>query len=392
MTTKKINQVLLFLLFLFLPTQLGKHFFFDFSYLHGVRVDYLAPTIYLTDIIIFLLVILNLKKILLLGRNKKILLILILFLINIFFSLSIPTSIYHLIKIIELAALVVIVKKNKLPEKKVLAAFLAGGLIEFFLAVLQLINKHSLQGIFYFLGERRLTLSTIGVAKASLSGIEILRPYATFSHPNSLAGFYLLLYFYFLTNKKMGSFFLLKYLFLLVSSLIIFFSFSKTAIITYLILNTLYFILNTKNKCRPCTMAKILIPLIIATIFLTAKTDPLTLAKRLTLAKNSLTIILKRPLTGTGLGSYLLAQSSFPSTYFDLLNQPVHNIFLLLIAEAGLVIIAVIIFFMKDLSKKLIQKKYLYLILTIVITGFFDHYWLTLEQNFLLLGVVVGLL
>ncbi len=392
MTIKKLNQILLFLLLLLLPTQLGKHFFFDFSFINGVRVDYLAPTIYLTDIIVSFLVILNFKKILLWTINKKILLILVLLLVNVFFSLSIPTSIYRLIKIIEFVALAVVVKKNKFPEKNVLIAFLAGGLVELLLTVLQLINKHSLQGIFYFLGERQLNLSTLGVAKASLSGVEIMRPYATFSHPNSLAGFYLLLYFYFLTNKKLSKYFLLKYLFLLVSSLIVFFSFSKTAIITYLILNTLYFILDTRNKCRPCAIAKILIPLVLATIFLTAKTDPLTLAKRLTLGKNALVIILNRPLTGTGLGSYLLAQSSFPSLYFDLLNQPVHNIFLLLLAEIGLVTAAVIIFFMKDLLKKFGRKKYLYLILVIVITGFFDHYWLTLEQNFLLLAVITGLL
>ena len=56
-----INKILFFLFLLFLPTQLGKHFFLDFSYLSGVRVDYLAPTIYLTDTIIFLCAIANSK-------------------------------------------------------------------------------------------------------------------------------------------------------------------------------------------------------------------------------------------------------------------------------------------------------------------------------------------
>ena len=39
-----------------LPSQLGKHYFFSFSYLSGIRVDYLAPTLYMTDIIAIILI------------------------------------------------------------------------------------------------------------------------------------------------------------------------------------------------------------------------------------------------------------------------------------------------------------------------------------------------
>ncbi len=50
-----IVPFILFLFFLLLPTQLGKHFFFPVSFIAGVRIDYLAPTLYTTDILFFLL-------------------------------------------------------------------------------------------------------------------------------------------------------------------------------------------------------------------------------------------------------------------------------------------------------------------------------------------------
>ena len=81
-----INKTLSILFLLLLPTQLGKHFFFDFSYLSGVRVDYLAPTVYLLDVTVFLLAIVNLKIVFKFFRNKKVLISLFLLMINVLFS------------------------------------------------------------------------------------------------------------------------------------------------------------------------------------------------------------------------------------------------------------------------------------------------------------------
>src|SRR5580692_2023869 len=50
-----IESLLLSLFFLFLPTQLGKHFWPDFSIVSGIRIDYLSPIIYVTDILVVLL-------------------------------------------------------------------------------------------------------------------------------------------------------------------------------------------------------------------------------------------------------------------------------------------------------------------------------------------------
>jgi len=386
-----INNILSILFLLLLPTQLGKHFFFDFSYLSGIRVDYLAPTVYLLDVIIFLLAIVNLKIVLKFFNNKMVLSGLFLLLINIIFSQLPEISFYWFIKIIEFLIIFSLSKKiiMTIKEKSILIILLLSGLFELFLSIIQFVSKHSVQGIFYYFGERLLTLSTPGVAKATMQGVEFLRPYGTFSHPNSLAGFFLLLYFFVLTAKKFNRHLVLKYLFLLTSSLLIFISFSKIAIISYLILNTAHFILNKKINCRFCKITRLSVIFLISLIFLQATTDPLTISKRIELVKNSINIILHHPIQGVGLGSYLVEQAKFSSKFYLFFNQPVHNIFLLFFSELGLIIGGIIIAFSLFSIRKLIKWSP-YLILAIGMTGFFDHYWLTLEQNFLLIGFVTG--
>lgn len=390
-----INKILFFLFLLLIPTQFGKHFFLAFSYLSGVRVDYLAPTIYLTDIIIFLLAIANSKIVFKFFKNKKILISLFFLLINILFSRLPIISFYWFLKTIELLIIFFLAKKilTTLKEKYILIALFISSLFQLFISLTQLINKHSVQGIFYYFGERLLTLSTPGVAKASIQGAEFLRPYGTFSHPNSLAGFFLLLYFFVLTYKKFNRYLAIKYLLLFISSILVFISFSKTAIACYLILNTYHLLLNTKLNCKICKIARIIVVFIVSLIFLSATTDPLTVNKRIELMKNSIEIIFKNPLLGVGMGSYLIAQAKFSSKFYLFFNQPVHNIFLLFIAETGLIIGGFILYqLINRLIRAHLKKEQWILIFVIIFTGFFDHYWLTLQQNFLLMGLVMGVI
>jgi len=389
---KKINNFLFFIFLFLFPTQLGKHFFLPFSYLSGVRVDYLAPTVYLTDIIVFLLVIVNFKIILNFFKNRKILIGLFFLLINVLFSHLPIISFYKLVKIIEFLVVISLIKKmlKTLKEKTILTAFLLSGLFELFLSIVQFINQHSVQGFFYYFGERLISLSTPGVAKATIQGIEFLRPYGTFSHPNSLAGFFLILYFFVLTNKKFNRYLVLKHLFLLVSSLLIFLSFSKIAILTYLFLSIIYYLkFSIKKICRLCILTRLFIIVVVSFIFLQATTDSATIGKRIELIKNSITIIFRYPIFGIGLGSYLVEQAKFSSKYYLFFNQPVHNIFLLYFSELGIVIGGLIIFLLLTKINRLIKISP-YVFFALILTGLFDHYWLTLQQNFLLMGLVMG--
>ncbi len=384
------NQLLVFLFIFLLPTQFGKHFFFDFSYLSGVRVDYLAPTLYVTDCIVLLLTLINITFVLSLFKNKKILVLFSVFIVTTFFALSKPLAVYSTVKVLEFVIVFFFMRKKIVSTKSLLIAFFLGLFLQFFLAVMQLINKHSLQGIFYFLGERYLSLSSPNVAKASVNGVEILRPYGTFSHPNSLAGFYLLLYFFVLTIKRNISP-LFKNILLFLTAFLTFVSFSKLAISSFVLLNLVFYLKDSGSKkiCWPCFVSRTITFLVVGLLFFLAKTDPLSLAKRIELLRNSLTIIASHPLFGVGPGNYLVAQNTLPSRFTTFINQPVHNVFLLFMSEVGLIgiIICVSVFF-KPLRQFI--KKNPFVFMVIVLTGFFDHYWLTLQQNMLLFATILG--
>lgn len=387
--TQKLSSSLLLIFIFLLPTQFGKHFFPSFSYLNGIRVDYLSPTLYLTDIIVFFLFVFNFKTIINFLISKKLFIFFSFMAANVFFAENQPVALYQYAKIIEFVVVFFLGKIlfGKVSEKAVLATVFLSGTFQLILSLVQLILKHSLQGIVYFFGERLFSLSTPGIAKAALGGLEILRPYGTFSHPNSLAGFFLLLYFFVLVYKNFDKYTVLKYLSLLVFTILIFISFSKTAILTFLILNSLYFIFNSQIKCLICKIARILIPIFVSLIFLFAITDPLTIDKRVDLIKNAFSIIVDNPIFGVGLGNYLVVQSQFNSRYLLFFNQPVHNIFLLFMAETGILIFTILLKWL--LSIKII-KEGMFIVFAVVLTGIFDHYWMTLQQNRLLLAFIYG--
>jgi len=383
------NQALAFIFILLLPTQLGKHFFFDFSYINGVRTDYLAPTFYFIDIIILLLIIVNIKILFNFFKNKKFLLLLSILIINSFLALSPPLAFYKLTRIVELFSIAIIFSSKILSRQKIIVAFTITATLELLLTIAQFISKGSIQGIFYFLGERYFSLATPGVAKISISGIEAIRAYGTFSHPNSLGGFYLLLYFFVLTINSPRVSFYLKNLSLLIFSLLIFISFSKTVIIVYLVLNFIYlFKTNKKSFCRICFLAKLLVIFTTSFVFFIPQGDSFNLYKRAVLNINAFKIMFQKPFFGVGLNSYLLAQKQFPTKFYDFLNQPVHNILLLFFSEIGLVVGGfLILIFFNEIKKFILKKPYIFMV--ILLTGLLDHYWLTLIQNFLLLGVII---
>lgn len=385
------NKIILFLFFFLLPTQFGKHFFLPFSYISGVRIDYLAPTLFVTDILLIYLVLLHSKDVIRFFKKRLFLYFVVFICLNIFFSLSPLISLYRFLKILEFLAIVAILKTNY-PIKKnlIMQALLCGLLLQFILVVMQFTAKHSLQGMWYFFGERYVHLGLPDIAKASLNGTEFLRSYGTFSHPNSMAGFYLVLSLFILTNRTVTNLFF-KYLFLLLSACIIILSFSKATLIIFGLL-LLYYFFSFSIRCRICFAAKLITTGTIILLFMTVQTDPLSFQKRIELISDAVQIIIRYPLLGVGIGNYLLAQSIFPIRYPFFFLQPVHNIFLLFIAETGIPFALIIIGNMIKLFFKSIRKSpILFPFLAFVLTGAIDHYWFTLQQNFLLLAVMSGI-
>ena len=101
---------------------------------------------------------------------------------------------------------------------------------------------------------------------------------------------------------------------------------------------------------------------------------------RLELIKSALIMIKENFWYGVGLNNFIPNLVKVSNTYLNSWElQPVHNIFLLLFSETG--IIGFLMFLLIIIKNLTILN---YPLIAILITGMSDHYWLTLQQNILL--------
>lgn len=350
-----MKKVLLALLIILLPTQLGYHFWPDWSLINGIRVDYLSPTIYLTDILIILLMMLKGPRIRVQGS-------IILFAV---FNMVVATnpflSGYRWLRVYEYYWLYqYMVVRSSLPfiRRWLSLAILWTSL----LTLMQFVWQRSVGGGWYWLGERAFDITTGGIAKVFIPAWGmVLRPYATLPHPNALAGWLLV------AGLIIGSWPLV------ISLLTIPFTFSRSVIV---LLPTLLW---KKSK--------------VVTIFLTSLFfvlfsnlgNPNSFYERQVLLLHSLQVIKQHLWWGVGLGNFVY--------WVPTIRQPVHNIYLLLASELGIPAVVVVGYWLIAHGKKLLQTMNHELITAtavVVITGAVDHYWLTLPQNILLLVVVLA--
>lgn len=399
---KRLFQVFIFLL----PVQLGYHFWPSWAFVFGIRVDYLSPTLYLTDILflclllVFLIIQKSGKKLILWGLIA----LTVLGMVDSYFSLSFLPAIIKWIKVFELFCLATIIVKTK--ELKIetwilkpLFYSLAGVSA---LGILQVIKGGSLGGALYFLGERAFSLSTPGIALASLGGRQFLRAYSVFSHPNSLAGFLgvgLILCLPFVLKRAA----ILKLTLLAVILVTLLLTFSLAPGVSLLaVLITLFFLRKkplvfsrlTKGLLFFLAVGSIALPLLAARNQTFVQGLGESYSKRAELAIASGKMFSEKPFLGVGLNNFTIAlPQKGPGQPLYWWLQPVHNIFLLSLSEGGLLgFLILILLFYLAVKKASARRQYLVAaLLFIFMTGFFDHYWLSLHQNQLLLAVVLGL-
>lgn len=384
----------------------------------GLKIDYLSPTLYLTDILMFLVLffwaLTKRKKLLcsvfeFLHSSRFYLIILVIF-GCLLFAVNFVNPFSHILKIVKIIELffigLYISKKVSIKQYSVLIIVLSVGVVfESTLAIVQLINKGSLEGILYLFGERAFNENTPGIAQAIINGKLLLRPYGTLPHPNVLAGYLLVCFFLISFNNK------IKWFYYLTSILIfevIFLSFSRSVWLTGSILFFIVGILNIKklfSLIRNQKIIFVMFPLLfVVFIFLLnpikdrfyslKNTDMQTIEKRNNLSNLSVEMFKSSPLIGVGLNNFipnipLYAKDNAQIRWY----QPVHNIYLLILSEAGVVgFVIFILFIYKTLKKNKNKPLVFYLALaTILLVGLFDHYFITLQQTEILFAVVIGL-
>lgn len=390
------KDILFYLLFLSLPFQLGKHFWLKESYIFGLKIDYLSPAFYLQDIFILVLIFLELKETEL-KKKTFFFLIIVFVLLNILFSEAKTVSVYWWLRFAELFSLGIVIRKNSKTAFNILLSVLPLIVIfESVLGFLQVINKASLGGIFWFFGERNFNIFTPGIARASFLGKVFLRPYATFSHPNSLAGFMVICVVLLMGKDKKGLFDKIS---LFLGVLLIFLSFSRTAwlnlsiiFLVFLVFRLFDFIKRKTNKLTYSYLLSLVSSLPLFFLFSRTTIDSSSFTVRVKLAESALEIIKRNPFFGIGAGNFVISLSRGEQVWQWLYwLQPVHNVFLLIFSELGLLLAGVFIFFyfriIFNSSKNQILLACLF---SITLTGLFDHYWLTLIQNQIMLSIILS--
>jgi O-antigen ligase len=112
------------------------------------------------------------------------------------------------------------------------------------------------------------------------------------------------------------------------------------------------------------------------------------------LANAAILMFQKNPLLGVGLNNFLSNLPLFLSQKNYLLIQPVHNIYLLVLSELGIIgffFFLILLFFSLRTILKNKNLVVAVLLFEVLFLGLFDHYFLTLQQGQLLFALIIGL-
>ncbi|MBI3485575.1 O-antigen ligase family protein [Candidatus Daviesbacteria bacterium] len=389
-----IEKIFLFLTLLFLPTQLGKHFFLKFSYIYSLPIDYLAPTLYFWDLLVLFLVFIWLIQKPKINKQALFLGLIFIFsqLLSLIKAVNVGSGLFRLEQLsLSLAFGIYLASKDwKQLEDFIKFPLIAALIFESLLSILQFLTNRS--SIFWIFGERSFSVTTPSIAKFDFFNQVFLRPYGTFPHPNLLAAFLVLLVPLLIFPLKNN----FKFILFGLSFLVAFLSFSRVAVLV-LILETFIF-LRSRLKF-------LIIPALIITPFLIIRFgaafsfDYLSILRREELISIAWSDFLSSPFLGIGLNNFINQTAvsnliSGPNRFL----QPVHNIFLLELSETGLVGFLGFLMLILLPMKKLMRNKtnyygkiLLFIWGTISFLGLFDHYFLTLAQGQRLLFLIWGL-
>lgn len=403
-----------YFLVVLLPWGVFKRFIFTFSSIEGKKIIYLTPRLYATDIILLVLLLLSAVSLVTRLRppattwlkvlSKKYfagLLFLGLLFLSSLFSLERQVSFYYLARFIFFYGFYLWLSQNINLTKefsKIISLLLIAITFESLLAVGQFFKQSSVWG-FWPLGEPPFSGSGIFSPRVSLAGDLKLRAFGTFSHPNVLGGFLAVsliwvAHLIVARSAQMRG----KVSFLIVfilGTLALFLSFSQAAWGAFLLGFCLYgfrALAQIKNRTGRW-LGLILTSFTFTFLLLTIKNLPLERPTnhRAELAQIALQVFKTHPLWGVGLGNFI----HFSPPDF---TEPVHNIYFLILSEAGLPALIVFIYFLishlnfawRDASR---EKEVLAISLgQLLFLGVFDHYLLSAQQGSLLLWLVLGLI
>ncbi len=383
------------------------------AYINGIFVNYLVPTISIVDIGIFLFLFSTLfyKGITFLknslSKYKIILSIFVIFLIiqnvllkdfvvviNSFRFVSIFLSFIFLIDIMKENGQKFFKKNNLL----VTITLLLNTLIQGFIGIMQFTRGTSLA--LSSIGESQVVAGMSGSSFIELNDQLFLRAYGTFPHPNIFAGFLIFssLVSVIIFKKNKGWIRYLNIMNILFCFVIMFFTFSRVGIFL-IVLNIFIFVckeMYSRKIFRKKTFS--FFPIFVLERFVNLfNGDDSGWRDRKNLMEASFKVIKENIILGTGFGNFVRAMENYvPRTSKGImLLQPVHNIFLLLFSETGIIGFLLFSVFLFKILRKNIKKITILGIVVfvdLIVIGLFDHYLLSLPQGLVIFFSLIFLI
>lgn len=416
--------------FLFSPTE-----FFEWNSGFFYFTDFLVAALAVVFVLSFLPDVPFLRK--QESRTFGPVFLLLIFLGLAFISLTqadlISVGVYRFIKLAEFIFLFLYVgaRARAIGIKPILQAFVASGVFQAIIAILQFANQGSL-GLEIF-HESTIVTGMKGVAQISAHGLDMIRAYGTFPSPNVLAGFLgiclLFLFYLFIKHgtdteryaeqaRNIRRILLGVAIFILSFGLIL--TFSRGVIIFFMLTVALFFaglflLKQFKKYKKPAIYLLMLIAvcwLLIASLawpefssrFLGSSIDEPAIQERLFFNEVGLNTIgqsYSHMLFGIGIGNFvnnfMRAMPGLP----DYLYQPAHNIFILIASETGTLGLFAFILFIAFLIEKSAKKVFSgnienYALLCVAcfmfLIAMYDHYFWTIQQGSLIFWIALGLL
>jgi len=426
---KKLEKILFYLFLFLIPLQLRATISWQGS-------EWDSIFLYLTDLLLigFLFFAIINKRI----SFKKTDILLFLFLglagVSLFASSDLGNSVYRFIKLLEFVLLFVYVSKThkSYMTNRTYTVLIAAGVLQSVLAICQFFKQSSL-GL-RFIEAGTYAPGAPGVATFIMGDNKIMRAYGSFPHPNVLAVFLLLAIFAFyaiwLTGRirPIGPIGLIGLIFAL------FLTFSRGPILIFLIISFLFLIIrlfqlrplyHTEERLLAGKRLMILSALfVVSSLISVIVLSPYIKARFFTLSlqeeaidlrffynKMALSIIKDKPFLGIGIGNFVNFSHNYP-VFLRAANamlaggggadvkipewvyQPVHNLYLSIASEIGILGALLFLFF---LAKTIIRPIRLispigFLFLGFLILALSDHLFWTLQSGGIIFWLSLALL
>lgn len=416
----RISNILTYLSIFFLPIQTV--WIFSFVTLPTGETQYGTLLLYGTEILIaFATLLRGFPQLGILAQKiiRPMFLLIAAGFLSLTFSIIYSVGLFSLIHLLSSCLLFLLIIDERTDVKKTILFFVCGLILPSFLGWFQYLSGWS--PTFSWFGLAGKNAQTLGTAVIETTTGRSLRAYGSFPHPNIFGG-YLVIGILFLgwlvrqchcegVRRSKQSFFIISTV-ILSSTLIL--TFSRSAWIALTTALVALLIIPFWKKRLVAHRAIPLISLGLFTILVTIivfhsdflarfspelRVEAISLEERVGQYSTILPVVSLNPITGIGSGSYVFALARLFPNQHSYVYQPIHNVFLLIFAETGIVGIFAIGYGLFQLIA-IIRKSSSFsgivfaiaIMIAIVWIGLFDHYLWTFWSGKALLATCLAMI